>query len=103
VVPHDHGTWAVVAGVEGVERNVRYKRLDDRATQGRAELAVKAEMTAGPGELICMRSGGIHAVHNDGEAVSISLHTYGRHLNHTNRSQFDLEAKAETPFIIEVR
>jgi predicted metal-dependent enzyme (double-stranded beta helix superfamily) len=103
VVPHDHGTWAVVAGVEGVERNVRYKRLDDRATSGHAELAVKAEMTAGPGELICMRSGGIHSVHNDGDAVSVSLHTYGRHLNDTNRSQFDLEAKTETPFIIEVR
>ena len=39
--PHDHGTWAVVAGVEGVERNIRYERLDDRSRKGYAQLGVK--------------------------------------------------------------
>ncbi len=26
--PHNHGTWAVVAGVDGDEKNIFYKRLD---------------------------------------------------------------------------
>ena len=28
--PHNHGTWAVVAGVDGPERNVFWKRLDEQ-------------------------------------------------------------------------
>jgi len=98
--PHDHGTWAVIAGVEGDERNVRYKRLDDALRPGHARLAIKDEIVAGPGELVCMRSGGIHSVHNDSNSVSLSLHTYGRHVNHTNRRQFDLARGTETPFIV---
>ncbi len=103
VVPHDHGTWAVVAGVEGTERNVRYKRLDDRSKPGHAELAVKDEATADPGDLVCIRTGGIHSVHNDGDEVTLSLHTYGRHINHTTRSQFDLEIGTEKEFKLEIR
>src|SRR5512145_1187733 len=34
--PHDHGTWAVVAGLEGAERNTFWKRRDDGSRPGRA-------------------------------------------------------------------
>ena len=100
--PHDHGTWAVVAGVEGNERNVRYNRLDDGGRDDYAELAVKHEFLAGEGDLICMRTGGIHSVHNDTDNVTLSLHTYGKHVNHTNRSQFDTTTNAKTDFIVKV-
>ena len=100
--PHDHGTWAVVAGVEGVERNIRYERLDDRTRPGYAELGVKHDFLAGEGDLVCMRTGGIHAVHNETDRVTLSLHTYGKHINYTNRSQFDLQTNAQAPFVVNV-
>lgn len=100
--PHDHGTWAVVAGVEGVERNIHYKRLDDDSRPGYAELAVKQEVDAGEGELICMKTGGIHAVRNETQRVTLSLHTYGKHVNHTNRSQFNTETNEKSDFIVQV-
>jgi len=100
---HDHGTWAVVVGVEGVERNVRYKRLDDRSNPEHAELAVKDEASAGPGDLVCIKTGGIHAVYNDSDKVTLSLHTYGMHINHTIRSQFDLETNTAKEFKVDVK
>ena len=100
--PHDHGTWAVVAGVEGVERNTRYRRLDDGSRPDHAELKIKHEIEADAGDLICMKSGGIHSVHNDTDKVTLSLHTYGKHPNHTGRSQFDLETGKKKDFIVQV-
>ncbi len=99
---HDHGTWAVVAGVKGNERNVRYKRLDDGKKPGHADLEIKDENTAGPGELVCVRSSGIHAVWNDSDAITVSLHTYGRHINHTGRSVFDPDEGTQKEFIVKV-
>jgi hypothetical protein len=32
----------------------------------------------------------------------MSLHTYGRHINYTGRSEFDLEHKREKPYVIKV-
>src|SRR6516162_3638413 len=32
--PHDHGTWAVVAGVDGPETNEFFERVDDGARPG---------------------------------------------------------------------
>jgi predicted metal-dependent enzyme (double-stranded beta helix superfamily) len=100
--PHDHGTWAVVAGVDGVERNVRYNRIDDGSRDDYAELEVKHEFDAHEGELVCMRSGGIHKVTNETDEVTLSVHTYGRHVNYTNRSQFDLDSKQRKAFIVRV-
>ncbi|MDH3378543.1 MAG: cysteine dioxygenase family protein [Gammaproteobacteria bacterium] len=100
--PHDHGTWAVVSGVEGIERNIGYSRADDRSQPGHAELEVKHDFNAGPGELVCMKTGGIHAVRNESDQVTLSLHTYGMHVNHTNRSQFDLKTNEEKSFVVTV-
>ncbi len=86
--PHDHGTWAIVAGVDGVERNTRYRRVDDRSRADYAELKVKHEFGADAGELVCMRTGGIHSVQNNTDQVTLSLHTYGKHINHTNSPKF---------------
>jgi len=100
--PHDHGTWAVVAGIEGVEHNVRYKRIDDRSSPDYAELAVKKDFAASEGELVCIRTGGIHKVTNETDRMTLSLHTYGMHINHTNRSQFNLDTNERKEFIVRV-
>ena len=44
----------------------------------------------------------IHSVWNETEKVSLSLHTYGKHINRTGRSRFDPEAKTEEVFIVTV-
>jgi predicted metal-dependent enzyme (double-stranded beta helix superfamily) len=100
--PHDHGAWAIVVGVEGSERNVFFERTDDRTRPGYAELRQIDEQILGPGDVLAMPSGTIHSVSNDSEHVSLSLHVYGKHINFTSRSQFDLEQHAERPFIVKL-
>ena len=100
--PHDHGTWALVAGIEGIERNIRYRRVDDGSRDGVAELEVKDEFDAEPGEVVCVKTGGIHKVVNQTDRMTLSLHCYGRHINHTDRSQFDLETNTRKRFILNV-
>jgi predicted metal-dependent enzyme (double-stranded beta helix superfamily) len=99
---HDHGTWAVVVGVQGVERNLRYARVDDRGNAGFAALTLKRTIDVGPDEVLCMRSGGIHAVRNDGTQTTLSLHTYGKHVNFTTRSQYDLATGEMKPITVRV-
>jgi predicted metal-dependent enzyme (double-stranded beta helix superfamily) len=100
--PHDHGVWAIVVGVDGWERNVFFERTDDRSRPGYAELRPIGEQVLGPGEVLAMPSGTIHSVSNDSERVTLSLHVYGKHINFTHRSQFDLEHRAEKPFIVKL-
>ena len=100
--PHNHKTWAVVVGMEGSEQEVNYERLDDGSRPGYADLK--------PGETQVMKAGDvarcypehIHSVWNVGKGISMSLHTYGRHINYTGRSEFDPEAKREKPYIVKV-
>jgi predicted metal-dependent enzyme (double-stranded beta helix superfamily) len=100
--PHDHGTWAIVVGVDGSERNVFFERTDDRSRPGYAELRQIGEQALGPGEVLAMPSGTIHSVINDSERVTLSLHVYGKHINFTRRSQFDVERRVEKPFIVKL-
>lgn len=100
--PHDHGTWAVVAGVDGLEKNEFFERADDRSRPGHAELNKVGEKVCGVGDVLAMPPGMIHSVWNETDAVTVSLHIYGKHINFTGRSQFDLEKRMETPFIVKM-
>lgn len=102
VPPHDHGTWAVVAGVDGSERNTLWTRVDDGSRPGHAEIRKERDLVVGPGDVVTFQPGAIHSVVNDSDRVTLSLHVYGRHVNHTLRSQFDPEGKIERPFILKV-
>lgn len=101
--PHDHGTWAVVAAVEGPEKNEFFERIDDRSRRGYAELRKIGEKVVAPGEVVAMPRGVIHSVLNTTDVMTLSLHIYGRHINYTDRSQYDLQARTEKPFILDVR
>lgn len=102
VPPHNHKTWAVVTGIEGQEHETSYRRLDDGSKPGFAELEATREETLYPGTAVCCQPDDIHSVFNNGEAVAVSLHTYGRHLNHTGRSAFDVESRTETPLVVKI-
>ena len=99
---HNHKTWAVVSGIEGQEHETNYKRLDDGSKQGFADLEITHEETLYPGKAVCCLPEDIHSVWNNGDKIAVSLHTYGRHLNHTGRSVFDVAAKTESPCIVKV-
>ncbi len=96
--PHDHGTWALVVGVDGEELNEYWRRVDDRKRPGYAELEKVSERVCREGDVVQMLPGAIHSVTNVGAGVALSLHVYGRHINHTGRSQFDVAAKTEMPW-----
>ncbi|MDH3475811.1 MAG: hypothetical protein OEM59_19200 [Rhodospirillales bacterium] len=74
----------------------------DGSRPGYGELEVKHDFDADAGDLICMKTGGIHAVRNRTDGVTLSLHTYGKHINYTNRSQFDPDIKEKKDFIVRV-
>ena len=100
--PHNHKTWAVVVGLEGDEQEVSYGRLDDGSKPGYADLQRGGAHVMRAGDVARCYPEHIHSVWNVGKDISMSLHTYGRHINYTGRSEFDPEAKREKPFIVKV-
>jgi predicted metal-dependent enzyme (double-stranded beta helix superfamily) len=100
--PHDHGTWATIAGVDGLERNEFFERVDDRSRAGHAKLRKVGEKFCGVGDVLSMPPGMIHNVWNETDRITLSLHIYGKHINYTGRSQFDLVKQTETPFILRI-
>ena len=89
--PHDHTTWAVIVGLDGVEENRLYERLDDRATPGRAEVRESGRRLVGPGDGIAFLADDIHSVHVVGAAATRHFHLYGLSLEHLpGRQQYDL-------------
>lgn len=97
VLPHNHKTWGVVVGLDGVERNVTWRRRDDGSKPGYADLEAHHKVDVGPGEAIAFLPEDIHSVRNDGDSTTVSLHIYGRNLLKTGRSEFVPEEKIERP------
>ncbi len=98
--PHNHGTWAVVSGVDGPEENSFWDRLDDGSREGHAEISKRAAKSFVEGEVVALEPDHIHSVMNHSDRVTVSLHTYGMHVNHTDRSQYDIEKNLEIPFTV---
>ncbi|MDA9983411.1 cysteine dioxygenase family protein [Gammaproteobacteria bacterium] len=100
---HDHGTWAVVVGVDGPERNVFWNRIDDGQTPGYAKLEMTENKVMLESDVVAMPAGMIHSVKNESDQTTLSFHVYGKHLNHTGRSQFNPDRCTERPFLIQTR
>lgn len=97
-LPHNHGTWGVVVGLRGAEKNVFWRRLDDGSRSGYAELERVGEMEFILGQAVVLPSPTIHSVENDLGQPSVSLHVYGKNVYYTGRSQFDVANKRELPW-----
>jgi predicted metal-dependent enzyme (double-stranded beta helix superfamily) len=96
--PHDHGTWAVIAGVDGPETNTFWRRVDGGQGPGAARVEQIGAKVFGRGDVLAMPTGAIHAVRNESGDVTVSLHLYGVDPNRTERLQFDLAAQRASLF-----
>jgi predicted metal-dependent enzyme (double-stranded beta helix superfamily) len=102
IPPHDHGTWSVVGGIHGVEHNTFWRRLDNGSQAGKAQLVVDKEVDIGPGNVICNFDRDIHSVKNESDKLTLSLHVYGKHINHTDRYGFDPETQSVKRLMITI-
>lgn len=80
VPPHNHTTWAIIAGVHGAERNVVYERLDNGAREGFVQLreAPAKEKTLKRGDAIAYLPDDFHHIETPvGSGDALHLHFYG--------------------------
>jgi rhodanese-related sulfurtransferase/predicted metal-dependent enzyme (double-stranded beta helix superfamily) len=85
VPPHNHTTWAVIAGVHGAERNVVYDRLDNGARPDFVQLreAPAKEKTLRTGNFITFLPDDFHHIETPaGTGKALHLHFYGLSLEH---------------------
>lgn len=77
---HDHSTWAVVAGIEGEEPQVLWRRTDDGLRPGHCAIEPAGSARIGPGQHLAFGPRDIHSVAIDGPVAIKHLHLYGHTL-----------------------
>ncbi len=98
--PHDHTTWAIIAGVHGLEHNVRYERTDNRAEPSQARLVPGSGLTVTRGNAISFMAEDFHTIEVKGEEPALHLHFYGMSLeNLPDRVTVDMETGSATRFM----
>src|SRR5690625_840362 len=79
--PHDHTTWAVIAGVFGEEHNVFFDRVDDGSVEGQGALKKVQELTVVPGNAATLSGDIFHTIEVVSDVDSLHLHLYGKALD----------------------
>lgn len=75
--PHDHGNWCVNAAISGREKNVLYRRTDNRDKPGFATIEKIGEVVVEPGTGMAMADHDIHGTIVIGDEPAIGLALYG--------------------------
>ena len=78
--PHNHTTWASIAGVYGDEHNVFYERSDRGEIPDEGRLHRTHELTIRRGNACAMLPDDFHTIEVTGKAESLHLHLYGKTL-----------------------
>jgi rhodanese-related sulfurtransferase/predicted metal-dependent enzyme (double-stranded beta helix superfamily) len=78
--PHDHTTWAIIAGVRGAEHNQRYDRLDNGADPAVIRLRPGFEKVLRQGDWINFEADEFHTIEVRGTETALHLHFYGMSL-----------------------
>jgi len=89
---HDHGTFAVIAGLDGDEENTIYKRMDDGSEDGKALLEMDRKVILRSGDAIAFMPEDIHRICVVSEKPTRHFHLYGKGFEQqTNRLEFDIK------------
>jgi len=90
--PHDHTTWAAIAGLDGKEENVIWERTDDRSTPGKGELKEARRLVLEDGDGIAFLGDDIHSIKVVSEGPTRHFHLYGKGFDQqTERVSYNLE------------
>lgn len=74
--PHDHTTWAIIAGITGNERNVFYRReATDDATRDRLTETGRSDVVSGSS--VTLLPDDVHTIELVGNDPGLHLHFYG--------------------------
>lgn len=74
--PHEHNTWAVIAGIRGQETNRHYA-----LQSAERKVVVESSMVeVGPGEVLVLGATEIHSTEVNTSEATFHLHLYGRPL-----------------------
>lgn len=93
VRPHNHNTWAVVAGLDGCEENYFYRRVSGGTAPGPAHIELTDTVRVFAGDSVVMMPEDIHSVATPGSQPRRHFHMYGLSLERlTDRLAFDVEA-----------
>jgi rhodanese-related sulfurtransferase/predicted metal-dependent enzyme (double-stranded beta helix superfamily) len=107
VPPHNHTTWAIIAGVHGAERNVVYDRLDNRDHADVVQLreAPAREKTLRTGDFITYLPDDFHHIETPQESGNaLHLHFYGLSLEHLpDRVSVDMKTATAKRFMAKAR
>ncbi|SEK17378.1 MULTISPECIES: rhodanese-like domain-containing protein [unclassified Variovorax] len=82
--PHDHTTWAVIAGVEGNERNVLYRR-EKTSDASRDTLVQTRTVDVASGSAVVLLPDDVHTIELIDGQDGRHLHFYGRALQLLDR------------------
>lgn len=89
--PHEHLLNVHIAGFAGVERNLLFRRQGGVVQPDRI-------VDVGPGDVISLTPGDVHAVWADGGRPSYALHVYLGPLMKLKRNLFDWQSGEPVPF-----
>ncbi|WPB56545.1 rhodanese-like domain-containing protein [Xylophilus sp. GOD-11R] len=82
--PHDHTTWAVIAGIAGEERNVVYRR-ESTQQPGHDRLVPQRTVDVHAGSVVVLSPTDVHTIELIGDQPGLHLHFYGQALEKLDR------------------
>lgn len=90
VRPHNHNTWAVVAGLSGCEENTFYRRTEGGFAPGPARIEADRKVEVRDGESVSLLPEDVHSVATLGGVARRHFHMYGLSLEMlSDRLAFD--------------
>ncbi len=90
-VPHEHGTWSVLIGLEGAGWNTVYDLVDARQ---RLVREVTRRIVA-PGDIVVLDAEAIHALDAHGDLPCVTLNLYGSPI--ASRPSFEQRSYRRSP------
>lgn len=84
---HNHGTWGIVAVLQGEEKNTFWRRVSH--PEFPQKLEVSHEMLLHPGDIISFTPDAIHCVEAMGETPTVTFNLYGE-TDRDRRLEYDI-------------